>query len=1440
MKKNYYVNLKVLIPLFCMSIMTTMGLWAQTEFITTWKTDNPGASNSTSITIPTVGTANYDVDWNNDGTFDEFGLTGPVTHDFGAAGTYTIRVQGTFNIRFNNGGDRLKILDVNQWGNIVWSSFYRAFLGCENLDVTASDAPDLSVCTNTQEMFSRCFSLVGTTAFNSWDVSNITIMSFMFDRASVFNQDLGNWTPTSVNQFGGMFSAASAFQGIGLENWNNHFTASNINMGAMFQNADAFNADITGWVTTNVTNMGRMFYLNDLFNRDIGNWDVSNVTSLVEMFRNATTFNADLGNWTPTSCTNFSYMFLSATTFQGLGLNNWNNHFLASDIDMRGMFWGANAFNGDITGWVTTNVTGMSEMFRNNDSFDQGIGNWDVSNVTSMSDMFNGAAAFDQNLGNWTPTSCTSFSYMFNSAMAFQGLGLNNWSNHFTASNINMRGMFRNADAFNADITGWVTTNVINMFEMFEANNIFNQEIGNWDVSNVIAMQEMFNGAVAFDADLGNWMPTSCTNFTYLFNSAAAFQGTNLDQWSNRFTASDINMSGMFRNADAFNWDISTWVTTNVTRMAEMFESNNAIDQNLGNWDVSNVISMVEMFNGATAFDQDLGNWMPTSCGNFRYMFNSATAFQGTNLDLWSNRFTASDINMSGMFRNADAFNWDISTWVTTNVTRMAEMFELNDAVDQNFGSWDMNNVINGNEMFNSSGMSMTNWDNTLIGWHAQNFTNSNVTIGASGLLFCDATVQRDAMQDDGIFTFDGDFLNCVPGGVLAGNLMWYQADKGAFEDGVTMDPAENGDPVVSWFDSGNMVLEATQVGTAPTYVENFLNFNPGINFSGSPVSPVASTLSAGIDTDHHVVAVYIGVDQNASLFSTGNDDTTSNQALFYGLNSGNQIKQDFTGNGLSTAVTPNTPTIVNFDYNYALVSGPDPDLGSRTISINGSDVMTDNLVEPNILDLNTANSRIGGSFAGSGEDFSGTLAELIVYPTRQTNTNRRRIQTYLAIKYGITLNPDNDGSGSVTGTEGDYLASDGTTIWDHNINATYHNDVTGIGRDDVASLHQKQSLSSSTGAFVTMGNVGISATNLLNPNDFTTDLSYMLWGNDAGSTAVSEDITGDTCLKRMGRIWTVAETGTVGMVTLRIPQSALPNYTPTLLVSADETFDNTDTYIALTDDGSGNYQAMVDFTDGQYFSFAEHNGAPVAICKDLTVQLDATGNASIIGADVDDGSSSCLGTPTFSLDKSTFDCSDIGPNTVTLTVTDPVSGMTSMCTPTVTVEDNVAPTALCQDINVMLDAMGNASITGADVDNGSNDACGIASLTVSPNTFDIFDVGPNTVTLTVTDVNGNTTDCMATVTVDNTLGIDDISMDLSTITMSPNPASEQILLSNPQGLELNDMTIYDLTGRRIHSVSLNSVGLEKTIDITQLASATYIMVVTSDTGRVTKQLVKK
>jgi PKD repeat protein len=164
----------------------------------------------------------------------------------------------------------------------------------------------------------------------------------------------------------------------------------------------------------------------------------------------------------------------------------------------------------------------------------------------------------------------------------------------------------------------------------------------------------------------------------------------------------------------------------------------------------------------------------------------------------------------------------------------------------------------------------------------------------------------------------------------------------------------------------------------------------------------------------------------------------------------------------------------------------------------------------------------------------------------------------------------------------------------------------------------------------------------------------------------------------------------------------------------------------------------------------------PTVVTQDITVQLDASGSASITPAQINNGSSdNCTAAAdlTFGLDKASFDCSNIGDNTVTLTVTD-ANGNSQTGTATVTVEDKIKPTVVTQDITVQLDASGAASITPAQINNGSSDNCSIPSdgYSLSKTTFDCGNVGANTVTLTVTDANGNSETGTATVTVQDNI----------------------------------------------------------------------------------------
>jgi len=155
---------------------------------------------------------------------------------------------------------------------------------------------------------------------------------------------------------------------------------------------------------------------------------------------------------------------------------------------------------------------------------------------------------------------------------------------------------------------------------------------------------------------------------------------------------------------------------------------------------------------------------------------------------------------------------------------------------------------------------------------------------------------------------------------------------------------------------------------------------------------------------------------------------------------------------------------------------------------------------------------------------------------------------------------------------------------------------------------------------------------------------------------------------------------------------------------------------------------------------------APVALCKSISIELDANGQASIQASDLDAGSHDACGIASISIDKSSFDCSNVGNNSVRLTVVDN-NGNSSSCLANVSVADHIAPIAKCKSFTLELSG-GSGIVSPSDVDGGSSDACGIASMSVSPNSFTCANSGLNVVTLTVIDNNGNSSSCQANVLV--------------------------------------------------------------------------------------------
>lgn len=161
--------------------------------------------------------------------------------------------------------------------------------------------------------------------------------------------------------------------------------------------------------------------------------------------------------------------------------------------------------------------------------------------------------------------------------------------------------------------------------------------------------------------------------------------------------------------------------------------------------------------------------------------------------------------------------------------------------------------------------------------------------------------------------------------------------------------------------------------------------------------------------------------------------------------------------------------------------------------------------------------------------------------------------------------------------------------------------------------------------------------------------------------------------------------------------------------------------------------------------SNAVDSTSPLAVCQNITVELDDNGTVTVIAETIDGGSSDNVGITSFELNISTFTCNDIGDNDVILSVFDAV-GNSDSCDAVITVEDNILPNIVGQNITVSLEGNPSVTVAAEEVDNESFDNCSIVSLTLTPDTFTT--VGTFDATLEGIDDSGN----MASVTVEITI----------------------------------------------------------------------------------------
>jgi gliding motility-associated-like protein len=212
-------------------------------------------------------------------------------------------------------------------------------------------------------------------------------------------------------------------------------------------------------------------------------------------------------------------------------------------------------------------------------------------------------------------------------------------------------------------------------------------------------------------------------------------------------------------------------------------------------------------------------------------------------------------------------------------------------------------------------------------------------------------------------------------------------------------------------------------------------------------------------------------------------------------------------------------------------------------------------------------------------------------------------------VKYGFTLN-------QAAANNNNYVASNATVTWDRVLNSVYANDITGIGRDDATALSQKQSKSVNTTALVTLYNgtyaAGIFPTeNAVNTNNFANDFSFLLVGDNAGTTTIDQ-CTLDGNAHRMQRIWKVANTGSVSPVTIAVDQASVPATVKNILVSANPAFPLSGTTIYPVTAAGGKLYSAVTLNNNEYFTFSGDT-IPLPQLQAAAVCTNTSGTATVL-----------------------------------------------------------------------------------------------------------------------------------------------------------------------------------------------------------------------------------
>jgi hypothetical protein len=479
-------------------------------------------------------------------------------------------------------------------------------------------------------------------------------------------------------------------------------------------------------------------------------------------------------------------------------------------------------------------------------------------------------------------------------------------------------------------------------------------------------------------------------------------------------------------------------------------------------------------------------------------------------------------------------------------------------------------------------------------------------------------------VKGDKIVPFTPNALN--PGNVSSNLKLWLKANAGT---STTVD----GTTLSTWSDQA-INNDAIGIGTArPIYRDGTrnINYNPIVDFASSSghymrgkggyyaqdYFVVVKTNNTVSNTSIRQVPISGRTSSNTyhldgTAFALG--DFTARYKDEMVSHSISSVPQTASTNSYGRAYVTTTETLIQETSIYNVktnAAGNSTEIyknGKRIDNTAGQSVAADQVTFTGLLNFSEFQNiqyNLGvGRFSLNGNVGSfldGKLSEIISYSNPKTIAEKKRIESYLAIKNGVTLHDINSTTPTILG-DTDYVDSSGNIIWNSVANNGYNYDIAGIGRDDNTALNQKQSRSENPNTVLTIGIGDVLATNNLNPNSFPNDKNFLIWGANGGDmnntgAPFSVDLgptTITTFTEVVNRRWKVVEVnGDVPTTRVSIPTVAfvggLPALGPTdayvMVVATNAAFTTGVETVFMTTVGA-NQTLLYDFDNVKYITF--------------------------------------------------------------------------------------------------------------------------------------------------------------------------------------------------------------------------------------------------------------